>query len=114
MYVSYSNNNNNNNKNQNNNSKSNRSDFAKSTRICDIIHFYNKKRSNGLQVFIEDPYLKSGRWLTSGAIRIVMTKFGDPKQINTIKLTFAEATELIFRLQKGLNEAITKEIALQE
>ena len=83
-------------------------------RICDIIHFYNKKRSNGLQVYVEDPYLKDGRWLTSGSIRLVMTKYGEPNQVNAIKLTFAEATELIFRLQKGLNQSLEKELELQK
>ncbi len=85
-----------------------------SKRICDIIHFYNKKRSNGMQVYVEDPYLKDGRWLTSGAIRLVMTKYGEPNQVNAIKLTFAEATELIFRLQKGLEQSLDKEIDLQQ
>ncbi len=82
--------------------------------ICDIIHFYNKKRSNGMQVYVEDPYLKDGRWLTSGSIRLVMTKYGEPNQVNAIKLTFAEATELIFRLQKGLEQSLDKEIDLQQ
>lgn len=85
-------------------------------RVCDIMHFYQKKRSNGLQVYIDDPYLKDGKWLTSGAIRIVMTKFnqhGD-NQVNVIKLTFAEATELVFRIQKGLEEAFGKELLLQQ
>jgi len=85
----------------------------KSTRICDIVHFYNKQRSNSLQVYVEDPYLKDGRWLTSGAIRMVLTKYGEQQQVNAIKLTFAEATELIFRLQKALNTALDKELELQ-
>lgn len=86
----------------------------KSTRVCDIVHFYNKQRSNSLQVYVEDPYLKDGRWLTSGAIQMVLTKYGDQQQVNAIKLTFAEATELIFRLQKALSTAIEKEFALQQ
>ncbi len=84
------------------------------TRICDIIHFYNKQRSNSMQVFIEDPFLKDGRWLTSGSVRIILTKFADPNQVNAIKLTFAEATELIFRLQKGLSYSFNKEVELQK
>lgn len=88
--------------------------FNNGRRICDIIHFYNKRRSNSLQVFVDDPYLKDGRWLTSGSIRLVMTKFGEPNQINAIKLTFAEATELIFRLQQGLKESFNKEQDLQK
>ncbi|HUT81120.1 MAG TPA: hypothetical protein VMZ29_07950 [Candidatus Bathyarchaeia archaeon] len=95
----------------NENSFSNGNNGAK---VCDIIHFFNKQRSNSLQVFVEDPYLKDGRWLTSGSIRIVLTKFGEPNQINAIKLTFAEATELIYRLQKGLDFAISKEFDLQK
>ena len=78
-------------------------------RICDIVHFFNKQRSNSMQVFIDDPYLKDGKWLTSGSIRMVLTKFGEQNQINAIKLTFAEATELVFRLQKALNNSIDKE-----
>ncbi len=84
------------------------------TRICDIVHFYNKQRSNSMQVFIEDPYLKDGRWLTSGSIRIVLTKYGEPNQVNAIKLTFAEAAELVFRLQKGLSHSFSKEVELQK
>ena len=85
------------------------------TRICDIVHFYNKQRSNGMQVYIEDPYLKDGRWLTSGSVRIVLTKYGgEQNQVNAIKLTFAEATELIFRLQKGLSHSFGKEVELQK
>ncbi|NHJ86020.1 MAG: hypothetical protein FK734_11200 [Asgard group archaeon] len=84
------------------------------TRLCDITHFYNKQRSNSMTVYVEDPYLKDGRWLTSGSIRIVLTKYGEPNQVNAIKLTFAEATELIFRLQKGLELAIDKEVELQK
>ena len=84
------------------------------TKICDIIHFYNKQRSNSLQVFVDDPYLKNGQWPTSGSIRLVLTKFGEQNQINAIKLTFAEATELIFRLQAGLKDSFTKEIALRK
>ena len=86
---------------------------SQGTRICDIVHFYNKQRSNSLQVFIDDPYLKDGRWLTSGSVRLVMTKFGEQNQINAIKLTFAEVTELIFRLQQGLRESFDKELELQ-
>ncbi|MBN1330683.1 MAG: hypothetical protein JXA54_14510 [Candidatus Heimdallarchaeota archaeon] len=84
------------------------------TKVCDIIHFFNKQRSNSLQVYIEDPYMKDGRWLTSGSIRVVLTKYAEPNQVNAIKLTFAEATELIYRLQKGLDLAITKEFDLQK
>lgn len=83
-------------------------------RICDITHFYNRQRSNSLQIYVEDPYLKDNRWLTSGSIRMVLTKYGEPNQINAIKLTFAEATELIFRLQKGLAVAMEKELNLQD
>ncbi|MFW9921691.1 MAG: hypothetical protein ACFFDW_00180 [Candidatus Thorarchaeota archaeon] len=82
-------------------------------KICDITHFFNKQRSNSLQLFVEDPYLKDGRWLTSGSIRIVLTKYGEPNQVNAIKLTFAEASELIFRLQLGLENSFNKEIDLQ-
>ena len=82
-------------------------------KICDIVHFYNKQRSNSLQVFVEDPYLKDGRWLTSGSIRLVLTKYGEQNQTNVIKLTFAEATELIFRLQNGLQQSFDKEQDLQ-
>ncbi|NHJ49918.1 MAG: hypothetical protein FK733_19150 [Asgard group archaeon] len=83
-------------------------------RICDIIHFYNNKRSNSMQVFIDDPYLKDGKWLTSGSVRVVLTKFMEPNnQFNAIKLTFAEATELIFRIQKALEMSILKETELQ-
>ena len=89
----------------NNNSYGN----SNSKRICDIIHFFNKQRSNSLQVYVEDPYLKDGRWLTSGSIRLVLTKFGEQNQVNVIKLTFAEATELIFRLQNGLQQSFEKE-----
>lgn len=91
------------NNNNNNNSK----------KVCDIVHFYNKQRSNSLQVYVEDPYLKDGRWLTSGSIRLVLTKYGEQNQVNVIKLTFAEATELIFRLQNGLQQSFDKEQDLQ-
>ncbi|NHJ04249.1 MAG: hypothetical protein EAX90_05465 [Candidatus Heimdallarchaeota archaeon] len=84
-----------------------------SKKICDIIHFYNKQRSNSLQVYVEDPYLKDGRWLTSGSIRLVLTKYSEQNQVNVIKLTFAEATELIFRLQNGLQQSFDKEQDLQ-
>ncbi len=83
-------------------------------KVCDITHFFNKQRSNSLQVYVEDPYLKDGRWLTSGSIRLVLTKYSEQNQVNVIKLTFAEATELIYRLQKGLDIAISKEIELQK
>ena len=83
-------------------------------KVCDIIHFYNKQRSNSLQVYVEDPYLKNGQWLTSGSIRLVLTKYGEPNQVNAIKLTFAEATELIFRLQNGLQASFNKEAELQK
>jgi hypothetical protein len=84
------------------------------TRICDIVHFYNNKRSNSMQVFIDDPYLKDGKWLTSGSVRVVLTKFMEPNnQFNAIKLTFAEATELIFRIQKALELSLLKETELQ-
>ncbi|MHA1221630.1 MAG: hypothetical protein ACTSQB_07850 [Candidatus Heimdallarchaeota archaeon] len=84
---------------------------SNSTKICDIIHFYNKQRSNAMQVYVEDPYLKDGR----GSIRLVLTKFGgEQNQVNAIKLTFAEATELIFRIGKGLDLAIKKEVELQK
>ncbi|MEA2071363.1 MAG: hypothetical protein U9O98_08740 [Asgard group archaeon] len=73
-----------------------------SVKICDIMHFYNNRRSNSLQIFVEDPYLKDNRWLTSGSVRIILTKFGKQNQVNAIKLTYAEVTELIFRLQQGL------------
>ena len=98
----------------NNNTNNNRSYDNKSTRICDIIHFYNKQRSNGMQVYVEDPYLKDGRWLTSGSVRLVLTKYGEQNQVNAIKLTFAEATELVFRLQKRLNSSMEKEAELQK
>lgn len=84
------------------------------TKVCDIIHFYNKQRSNSLQVFVEDPYLKNGQWPTSGSIRLVLTKFGESNQVNAIKLTFAEATELIFRLQSGLQASFSKEANLRK
>ena len=84
-------------------------------RICDIIHFFNNKRSNGLQVYVDDPYLKDGKWLTSGSVRMVLTKYGEPSnQVNAIKLTFAEATELIFRIQKALEMSLDKEVDLQK
>ncbi|MHA1155054.1 MAG: hypothetical protein ACTSQK_03015 [Candidatus Heimdallarchaeota archaeon] len=100
------------NNNKENNNKGFRNTYG--TKICDIIHFYNKQRSNSLQVFVEDPYLKNGQWPTSGSIRLVLTKFGEPNQINAIKLTFAEATELIFRLQSGLQSSFSKEAALRK
>ena len=84
------------------------------TKVCDIIHFYNKQRSNSLQVYVEDPYLKNGQWPTSGSVRMVLTKYGDQNQVNAIKLTFAEATELIFRLQSGLQASFSKEAALRK
>jgi hypothetical protein len=94
--------------------KNNNGFFSRpNTKICDIIHFYNKQRSNSMQIYLEDPYLKDGRWLTSGSIRIVLTKYNNPNQVNAIKLTYAEATELIFRLQKGLQLLFDKELELQ-
>jgi len=45
---------------------------------------------------------------------MVLTKYAEPNQVNAIKLTFAEATELIFRLQKGLAVAMEKELKLQD
>ena len=83
-------------------------------KICDITHFYNRQRSNSLAIYVEDPYLKDNKWLTSGSIRMVLTKYAEPNQVNAIKLTFAEATELIFRLQKGLAVAMEKELKLQD
>lgn len=86
---------------------------SNNTRICDIVHFYNNKRSNSLQIYIDDPYLKDGKWLTSGSVRVVLTKYGEPSnQVNAIKLTFAEATELIFRIQKALETSLDKEVDL--
>jgi hypothetical protein len=85
------------------------------TRICDIVHFYNNKRSNSMQIFVDDPYLKDGKWLTSGSVRVMLTKFMEPSnQYNTIKLTFAEATELVFRLTKALEMLLAKEAELQK
>jgi len=82
------------------------------TKICEIMHFYNKQRSNSIQIFIEDPFLKDGRWLTSGNVRVVLTKYGESNQVNAIKLTIAETSELIFRMQKGIELLIEKEIKM--
>jgi len=82
------------------------------TKICEIMHFYNKQRSNSIQIFIEDPFLKDGRWLTSGNVRVFLTKYGESNQVNAIKLTIAETSELIFRMQKGIELLIEKEIKM--
>ena len=87
-----------------------RKDFG--NKICDIVHFYEGKRSNSLQVFMNDPYLKDSKWLTSGSISLMNTKFGEQNVHATIRLTFAETTELITRLQKAIDELIEKEKTL--
>ena len=90
-------------------------DEWKATKLCEFMHFFKQKRSNSLQVYLEDPFFKDGRWLTSGKLRFVLTRFQEPKnQTNIIKLTAAETAALILYLQKGLQLAIDKELELQQ
>jgi hypothetical protein len=86
------------------------------TKVCDILHFWENKRSNQLQVFANDPYLKDSKWLTSGSFTLLITKFNNSTEVkdqfNAIKLTFAEASELYVRLGQALKDSIEKEKAI--
>jgi len=84
-------------------------------RVFNATHFYNNKPSNQLQVHSTKPFLKDGKWITSGSVRLTMTKFnGQEKQYNSIKLTYAEACELHKRLGFALLNSFKAEINLDE
>ena len=64
-------------------------------RVFNATHFYNNKPSNQIQVHSTKPFLKDGKWITSGSVRVTMTKFnGQEKQYNSINYYLGKVKHL--------------------